>query len=534
MTRRRPHVARALGVIGTAAAVATALAVPATAESNNNISRKLRQAVTAQGVAQHLSAFDSIASANGGTRASGTPGYAASRDYVVDQLRAAGYAPTVQEFSFPFYRELSPAQLSQVSPDATAYSSPLDFSSMTYSGSGDVTATVVAVDTTLTPSLTNTSGCEAADFAGFPAGSIALMQRGTCTFGTKAANAQAAGAAGAIIFNNGTDGRTASFAGTLGAPLVTIPVLGASFAAGVDLGTPSGTVARMFTNTESAIRQTWNVFAETATGNPDNVVMTGAHLDSVIAGAGVNDNGSGSAAILEVARQMKKVKPVNKVRFAWWGAEELGLLGSRHYVADLVANQPDEFAKIALYLNFDMVGSPNYVRFVYDGDNSAFPVGPGAAAGPEGSGAIEAAFHSYFAGQNLASAETAFSGRSDYGPFIEQGVPAGGLFTGAEGVKTAAEAAIFGGTAGVAYDVCYHQACDTLANVNMQAIDENSDAIAHLVLTYGFDTRSVNGTGTGHPVSPPGQEVPGSPSGSTSTTGGGLHDDHEHDVREAS
>ena len=166
--------------------------------------------------------------------------------------------------------------------------------------------------------------------------------------------------------------------------------------------------------------------------------MTGAHLDSVIAGAGVNDNGSGSAAILEVARQMKKAKPVNKVRFAWWGAEELGLLGSRHYVADLVANQPDEFAKIALYLNFDMVGSPNYVRFVYDGDNSAFPVGPGAAAGPEGSGAIEAAFHSYFAGQNLASAETAFSGRSDYGPFIEQGVPAGGLFTGAGGVTTAA------------------------------------------------------------------------------------------------
>ena len=261
------------------------------------------------------------------------------------------------------------------------------------------------------------------------------------------------------------------------------------------------------------LKTTYNVLAETPGGDADNVVMAGAHLDSVGAGPGINDNGSGSAAILEIAEQMTKVNPTNKVRFGLWGAEESGLVGSNYYVDHLTEA---ERAKIALYLNFDMIGSPNYVRFVYDGDNSKFPVGPGAAAGPPGSGDIEALFHSYFAGVNLASAETAFSGRSDYGRFIFYGIPSGGLFTGAEGTKTAAEAAIFGGQAGVAYDHCYHQACDTFANVNQQGLEEMGDAVAHAVITYAFDTRSVNGEGKGHPVSPPGQYTAGSPVGAAS------------------
>ena len=186
--------------------------------------------------------------------------------------------------------------------------------------------------------------------------------------------------------------------------------------------------------------------------------MAGAHLDSVLGGNGINDNGSGSAALLETAEKMATMKkaPNNRVRFAWWGAEELGLLGSEHYVADLAENRPAAFQKIALYLNFDMVGSPNYALMVYDGNNSAFPVGPNAAEGPEGSGAIERMFHKFFDGYGTGSDETAFSGRSDYGPFIALNVPAGGLFTGAEGVKTAEQAAQFGGTAGEAYDECYH------------------------------------------------------------------------------
>jgi Zn-dependent M28 family amino/carboxypeptidase len=153
---------------------------------------------------------------------------------------------------------------------------------------------------------------------------------------------------------------------------------------------------------------------------------------------------------------------------------------------------------IALNLNFDMVGSPNFVRFVYDGDNSAFPPGGGVQAGPPGSGAIEQTFTDYFASQGLANEPTPFNGRSDYGPFITttspahpNGIPAGGLFTGAEGIKTAAQAATYGGTAGIAYDPCYHQACDTFANFSGAALDQMSDAAAHAVITFANSTAGV-------------------------------------------
>jgi Zn-dependent M28 family amino/carboxypeptidase len=235
--------------------------------------------------------------------------------------------------------------------------------------------------------------------------------------------------------------------GTLGAAsagVITIPVVGVSYADGVTLSA-AGTTASVTTSTESDVRQAKNVFAESPGGNADNVVMAGAHLDSVIAGPGINDNGSGSAALIEVAQQMKRVRTPNKLRFAWWGAEELGLIGSNYYVANLPQPERD---KIALYLNFDMVGSPNFVRFVYDGDQSSFPA---PVAVPEGSVQIEDLFEQYFTSQGQPYEDTAFSGRSDYQAFILNGIPSGGLFTGAEGVKTDAQAAIWGGTAGVAY-----------------------------------------------------------------------------------
>jgi Zn-dependent M28 family amino/carboxypeptidase len=180
---------------------------------------------------------------------------------------------------------------------------------------------------------------------------------------------------------------------------------------------------------------------------------------------------------------------VNQVRFAWWGAEESGLLGSEYYVSRLSERN---IKNIAVNLNFDMVGSPNFVRFVYDGDGSATPT-----AGPNGSKAIEQIFLDYFAQQGLKTEPTAFDGRSDYGPFIDVGIPAGGLFTGAEGIKTAAQAAVYGGTAGLAYDPCYHQACDTYANNNDTALDQMSDATAHAVLTFAMTTSAVNGTDKG-------------------------------------
>jgi len=502
------------------ASVALSTTTPALAGSTNNTSEKLRAAVTPGAVMDHLEAFDAIASDNGGTRASGTPGYEASRDYVVSQLEAAGYQPVVQAFAFPFFRQLEPATFDQTAPVPTSYAEGADYVVMTYSGSGDVTAPVQAVDLNL--GGTSTSGCEASDFAGFTPGNIALIRRGSCTFQVKSLNAQAAGASAVIIFN--TNPGSPAFAGTLGAPVITVPVVGTSYAIGTSLDVP-GAEAHLATLTESEIRTTWNVFAETAAGDPHNVVMAGAHLDSVLAGPGVNDNGSGSASILEIAVQMAKVKPINKLRFAWWGAEELGLLGSAHYVNNLSAEQLED---IALYLNFDMVSSPNYSLFVYDGDNSEFPVGPGISEGPEGSDVIEDLFHDHFAGQGLKSAQSGFTGRSDYGPFIAKGIPAGGLFTGAEGIKTALQQSAFGGQVGVAFDVCYHQACDTLANVNAVALDYNSDAIAHAVLTYAFDTRSVNGEGRGHPVSDPEAHVDGTPiDAGGEPGGGGLHADHE-------
>lgn len=279
---------------------------------------------------------------------------------------------------------------------------------------------------------------------------------------------------------------------------------------------------RVKTDTRDQVLTTRNVFAETAGGDTANVVMAGAHLDSVTTGPGINDNGSGSAAILETAIHMAKTTPRNKVRFAWWSAEESGLVGSNYYVNNLPQAELD---KVALYLNFDMVGSPNFVRFVYDGDNSA----GGGAVGPEGSAAIEQLFVDYFASQRLASEPTPFNGRSDYGPFIAKGVPAGGLFTGAEGVKTAAQAATYGGVAGAPYDPCYHAACDTYLNNSDTGLDQMSDAIAHSIISYAQNTEAINGQkGKGNFKPDPS----GASNGTGSGGGGGLHNDHDEPVAE--
>jgi len=278
-----------------------------------------------------------------------------------------------------------------------------------------------------------------------------------------------------------------------------IPVVGASFADGQALAQP-GASARVRVDAPQQVTQ-YNVIAESRDGDPNNVVMAGAHLDSVLRGPGINDNGSGSAAILETAIQMAKVKPRNKLRFAWWGAEESGLVGSTAYVAGLSA---EEIARIALYLNFDMVGSPNHVFFIYDGDDSDLV---GAGPGPAGSADIEKVFEGFFKARGVPFKGTDFSGRSDYGPFIANGIPAGGLFTGAEGIKTADEAATWGGTAGQQYDPCYHLSCDTYANNNDRALDVNSDAVAYAILQFAMNTEVINGQrGKGNFKMPPVEE----------------------------
>ena len=450
-------------------------AAPAAAVDEVN-TKKLRDAVTVNGILGHERVFQRIANQNDGTRASGTPGYAASAAYVKQTLRRAGYTVREQTFTFPFYRELAPALLEQVSPNPTEY----ETTTYDYSATGDVTGVVVPTNDIIippTPEPSSSSGCEPEDFTPAPAEpAVALVQRGSCDFVVKVQNAEAAGYDAVIVFNEGQPGREELFTGTLGGP-VDVPVVGLSFADGAALyaQTQAGPVTvHVVTSTEVDVNaQTSNVLADSPGGDPDKVIVVGAHLDSVVEGPGINDNGSGSSTILEIAVQMSKLKinPRQKVRFAFWGAEESGLLGSEHYVDSL---SDANLARIYANLNFDMVGSPNYVRFVYDGDGSDTPL-----AGPPGSGQIEELFTKYFAGQGLASEPTEFNGRSDYGPFIETGIPAGGLFSGAEGIKTPEEAAVYGGTAGAPYDSCYHQACDTINNLSTKALNELGDAAAH-------------------------------------------------------
>ncbi|MGW4927608.1 M28 family peptidase [Agromyces sp. NPDC004153] len=509
-----------IALVPTGAALAAAPAPAAKCDNrNNNTVSKLLECVDADGAREHLEALQAIADVNGDTRAAGTAGYEASVDYVVDTLEAAGWNVTIDEFAFTY---VGPSTLTQLTPINAEYPT----GPFTGSGPGNVTAAVVPVDIQLGIGNTSTSGCQAADFAGFPAGSIALIQRGTCPFADKAINADAAGAAGVIIFNQGndaTDARNGLIVGTLGGSnVVDIPVVGASYQQGVALS-QTGSSAHVFVPAPES-RPQKNVIAEKPGVNDDNVVMAGAHLDSVQAGPGINDNGSGSASLLELAQSISKLEPQNTVRLAWWGAEEAGLIGSEEYVAELSQEERD---RIALYLNFDMVASPNHIFMVYDGDESGWNAPQGVPI-PDGSVQIEDLFESYYTSVGQPYDDAQFSGRSDYDAFIRVGIPAGGLFTGAEVVKTAEQQAIWGGVTGESYDQCYHQACDTIDNINMAAFDVNVDAIALAVLAYAYSTESVNGV-VGVPV-PGGLTLPApaGPEGVVNGDAGGLEHDHDH------
>lgn len=518
-------------LLGASAAAAIAIAwLPGTPTSaspsqngcdnrTNNSYDKLLECVRVGGVREHQAALQAIADANGGTRASGTPGYEQSVEYVVERLTAAGWNVELDPFDFVF---VPPSQLQQTAPITATY----ETGAFTGTGYGEVSGNVVPVDVNIANPAATTSGCEAADFAGLDLSGpsdIALVQRGVCTFAVKALNAQAAGAEAVIIFNQGnTPQRVDLIIGTLAPSVAAIPVVGASFADGIALAQPGSRASIDVDPPQNVVIN--NVIAELPGKNSGNVVMAGAHLDSVQRGPGLQDNGSGSAALIEVAEQIAKLKPENTLRFAWWGSEEAGLIGSTAYVNGLSAAERE---RIALYLNFDMIGSPNHVFFVYDGDQSSFPA---PVPVPDGSVAIEDLFESYYTMLGIPYDDTAFSGRSDYQAFINNGIPAGGLFTGAEGIKTPAQVALWGGTAGQQYDPCYHLRCDTYDNVNLEALDVNADAVAFAVLTYAYSTETVNGV-VGRP--PRGKALtvptPAGPAGTVRVAGGGGLHDHDHD-----
>ncbi|MFW2381796.1 MAG: M20/M25/M40 family metallo-hydrolase [Acidimicrobiales bacterium] len=520
-------------VLALMAATIPSVAAAAPSEAaceNRNLNQidKFLECVSGEDASEHLRAFQDIASANGDTRASGTPGYDLSVDYVVDLLEDAGLTVERQEFSFFSYEEGS----SSLSLDAAS----IPTQTMTFSGSGAVSGgNIVAVDLDLGLGNSSSSGCEAADFVGLDFSGpddIALMQRGACAFADKAINAEAAGAEAAIIFNQGnTPDRLGIINGTLGGPGVTIPVLDVAYADGVTLSTTSGVVdlAAVGITTETI---TENVIADLPGKNTDNVVMAGAHLDSVFEGPGVQDNGSGSAAILTVALALannKKYVPENSLRFAWWGAEESGLIGSFEYFTNAefgLLNTPEEVDKIAAYLNFDMIASPNFVYGVYDADQSTFPA---PVPVPNGSAALEDLFEAYYTIEGVPYDDSEFSGRSDYQVFILLDIPASGLFTGAEVIKTPEQEAIWGGTAGDQFDPCYHLACDTFDNVGQDPLDVNVDAVAYAVYNLASTTEAVNGVPGVEPKGiTPDEVVFDGPQGTFAGGGGGLSGGHSH------
>ena len=418
---------------------------------DTNLSSGLRGSVGVDGIMDHARRFQTIADEHGGNRAAGTPGYDASADYVADRLRQAGYEVEVQSFEFPDYLVVREDDL-DIAGTAVREA---DFVLMGGSGLGEAEARVQPVD-----ARSPTSGCERQDFEGFARGGVALLRRGTCTFRTKAANAEGAGASVAVIFNAGEAGGV--LRGSLGGPGVGIPVMGTSGSLGEELLARGGTPrARVFA-AEGGGNRTTNVVAQMPGEVGEGIVMVGAHLDSVPDGPGINDNGSGSATVLEIALGLAELDAEgrNRVRFAFWGAEEIGLLGSRHYVEGL---KEGEISSISAYLNFDMVGSPNFTNTVYEGPDE-----------------VEDVFGSYFEARDIeAETNSALEGRSDHGPFQDEGVPTGGLFSGAEGTKTEEQQEAFGGEAGAPFDRCYHLACDDMDNLSEEALDTLSDAAAH-------------------------------------------------------
>ncbi len=472
------------------------------------------------------------------TRAAGTDGYQYSVEYIVETMRDHNYDVRTQEFDFRAWEELAGTSLNVagvelVSVRNAAEGEQADFAAMSYSGSGQVNAPAVFITPDFrfdAPDYDSTDGCEASDFESLDVtGKVAVIQRGGCSFNDKVVNAQGAGATGVIVFNQGNDeGRTDVVNGTLGSDSgATIPAFGARF----DLGkqwyeaSQTGDVNVILNiNVQDEMVVTQNIIAETKGGDANQIVMLGAHLDSVPEGPGINDNGSATAGLLEYAVTLADLNaPVkNKVRFAWWAAEEAGLVGSEYYTTELFGplyaqaeqeilaqfelEDPSQFTpeqqelvearynelnKVKLYLNFDMIGSPNYIFGVMDGDLSDTKDSPdnaytGDFKPPYGTSHIESKFNDFFNKKKEATVPQALSKRSDYAGFADWGVAFGGLFTGAEKAKSAEEADLFGGDTGVAYDVCYHKACDDLNNISQKALYVNTQSLAYVTTFYAF------------------------------------------------
>ncbi|WP_196807846.1 M28 family metallopeptidase [Mycobacterium sp. 141] len=451
---------------------------PAAPPAAREFAEQLRHQVSVDAMMDHLKKLQEIADANDNTRALGTSGYDASVDYVVNTLRDKGFDVQTPEFEvrLPFSED----------PQVTVGGQSVAAKPLLYTigtGPAGVSGPLVAARTGDSP------GCEAKDYDGLPvAGAVVLVDRGHCAFSAKQTAAAERGAVALIVANN-QDGD--QMGGTLGERTeVKIPVVSVSKADGARLrATPGSTTIRL--NAGVRTEHTRNVIAQTKTGSTSDVVMLGAHLDSVPEGPGINDNGSGVAAVLETALQLGNSPDIkNAVRFGFWGAEEEGLRGSHNYVQSL---DLEALKDIALYLNFDMLGSPNPGYFTYDGDQSAPPDPNGPPRVPEGSAGIERTLATYLQNAGKTPRDTSFDGRSDYDGFTQAGIPAGGLFSGAEDKMTQEEAKLWKGNADQPFDPNYHQPTDTLDHVDQTALQIHGEGVAYAVGLYAQDLGGRNG-----------------------------------------
>jgi Zn-dependent M28 family amino/carboxypeptidase len=441
----------------------------------------VRDNVKSDAMMAHLRKLQDIANANGNTRAVGTPGYDASVDYVVNILRDHGFDVQTPEFTARVFK----AEKGSLSiDDKTLEARALQFSLGTpeQGVSGPLVAAPVAP-------ADDSPGCTASDYDGLPVkGAVVLVDRGTCPFKDKEAVAVERGATALVIADNVDEEK---MGGTLGEKAdVKIPVVSVTKADGALLRGKQGTATvKLDAHTDDIASR--NVVAQTKTGSTENVVMLGAHLDSVPEGPGINDNGSGVAAVLETALQLGNSPQVhNAVRFGFWGAEELGLIGSMRYIESL---DIEALKDIALYLNFDMLGSPNHGYFTYDGDLSLAPDQRGRPLTPEGSAGIERTLVAYLKSAGKTAQDTSFDGRSDYDGFTLAGIPAGGLFSGAEAKKSAEEAKLWGGTADEPFDPNYHKASDTIEHVDPTELGINGAGVAYAAGLYAQDVDGHNG-----------------------------------------
>lgn len=469
--------------------------------------------LTGADVMTHLTELAEITEtyAADGYRVWNGPGFEAAAEYAEQVLEDTG-AFTVSRHTFEVpYSEFGEASLTV---DGTTYlGSHFDSSEATDGPYTEALSQPVSADGAHL-------GCEPADFAAVPAGSIVLVQRGVCTFEQKIDNASAAEAGAVFIYNNARpeaegvapgDQLTNVASGprdTEDSPAATLPqASGETLSALVEAAPADAPVeGTALIEKEFLVGETFNIIADSIAGDPEDTVVIGAHLDGVAEGPGVNDNASGSAAILALAERIADAEVPNdkRIRLTLWGAEEIGLLGSTAYVDDLVQDDPVELARISSYLNYDMIGSENFTVGVYDANRSTFPAD--GVTIPEGSAEIERIYTDYFDAIDQPWIDSEYSGRSDYQAFIDNGIPSGGLFSGGDDIKTEEEAALFGGTAGVFMDRNYHTENDTLANVSRESVDIFSPAIGHAAFALAWEAAVVP------PVDPSPEPTPGDPS----------------------